>query len=143
MKYSLSTLRRKANEAGYSFQKGYQRYNHDGWGYVRTWDGERIVGYQILDHRTNFLVHKSLSSSLEIVTGIKNITFKSITDYIILVVYLLKCFGVPKGDMRRFVAEFQDNIETLRKQIPTSLFTRIVLTDTRPKLKSLQEYIRK
>ena len=88
-------------------------------------------------------IDKSLSSSLEIVTGIKSITFKSITDYIILVVYLLKCFGVPKGDMRRFVAEFQDNIETLRKQIPTSLFTRIVLTDTRPKLKSLQEYIRK
>lgn len=88
-------------------------------------------------------IDKSLSSSLEIVTGIKSITFKSITDYIILVVYLLKCFGVPKGDMRRFVAEFQDNIETLRKQIPTSLFARIVLTDTRPKLKSLQEYIRK
>ena len=88
-------------------------------------------------------IDKSLSSSLEIVTRIKNITFKSITDYIILVVYLLKCFGVPKGDMRRFVVEFQDNIETLRKQIPTSLFTRIVLTDTRPKLKSLQEYIRK
>lgn len=36
MQYSLSTLRKKANEAGYSFQKGYQRYNHDGWGYVHT-----------------------------------------------------------------------------------------------------------
>lgn len=88
-------------------------------------------------------IDRSLSSSLEIVTGIKNITFKSITDYIILVVYLLKCFGVSKGDMRRFVVEFQDNIETLRKQIPTSLFTKIVLTDTRPKLQSLQTYIRK
>lgn len=40
MQYSLSTLRRKAHEAGYSFQKGYQRYNHDGWGYVRRWDKE-------------------------------------------------------------------------------------------------------
>lgn len=47
MQYSLSTLRRKAHEADYSFQKGYQRYNHDGWGYVRAGDGERIVGYQI------------------------------------------------------------------------------------------------
>lgn len=54
MQYSLSTLRRKAHEADYSFQKGYQRYNHDGWGYVRAGDGERIVGYQILDYRTNF-----------------------------------------------------------------------------------------
>lgn len=59
MKYSLSTLRRKANEAGYSFQKGYQRYNHDGWGYVHTKDDKRIVGYQILDHRSGILVHPS------------------------------------------------------------------------------------
>lgn len=59
MQYSLSTLRKKANEAGYSFQKGYQRYNHDGWGYVHTLDGERIVGYQILDYHTNLLVYPS------------------------------------------------------------------------------------
>ena len=59
MQYSLSTLRKKANEAGYSFQKGYQRYNHDGWGYVHTLDGERIVGYQVLDYRSNCLVYPS------------------------------------------------------------------------------------
>ena len=59
MQYSLSTLKKKANEAGYSFQKGYQRYNHAGWGYVRSQNGERIVGYQILDNQTNFLVGPS------------------------------------------------------------------------------------
>ena len=37
MQYSLFTLRRKANEAGYSFQKG----------------------YQILDYRSNCLVYPS------------------------------------------------------------------------------------
>ena len=40
MQYSLSTLRRKAHEAGYSFQKGYQRYWYNDWGYVRTRNGE-------------------------------------------------------------------------------------------------------
>ena len=59
MQYSLSTLRRKAHEAGYSFQKGYLRYNHDGYGYVRSWDGERTIGYQIFDYRTNLLVGPS------------------------------------------------------------------------------------
>ncbi len=59
MKYSLSALKRKANDAGYSFQKGYQRYNHDGYGYVRRWDGERIVWYQIFDYHTNLLVGPS------------------------------------------------------------------------------------
>lgn len=59
MKYSLSALKKKANMAGYSFQKGYQRYNHDGWGYVLTADGERVVGYQIFDYQTGFLVYPS------------------------------------------------------------------------------------
>lgn len=58
MQYSLSTLKKKANKAGYSFQKGYQRYLH--WhGYVRTETGERIVGYQIFDYRLNALVWPS------------------------------------------------------------------------------------
>lgn len=83
----------------------------------------------------------AVSSSLEIKTGIKNITFKSITDYVILVVYLLKCFGVSKNEMKRIVLEFQSIIEELRKQLPPSIFTKIVLTDTRPKLRDLQKFI--
>lgn len=83
----------------------------------------------------------SLSTCLEIQTGIRSITFKSITDYIILVAYLLKCFGVPKSDIKHFIAEFQDAIESLRKQIPINLFAKIVLTDTRTKLQSLQKYV--
>lgn len=59
MQYSMSTLRRKANKAGYSFQKGYQRYNHEDWGYVHTADGERTVGYQIFDYQSGMLVNPS------------------------------------------------------------------------------------
>lgn len=70
-----------------------------------------------------------------------NVTFKSITDYIILVAYLLKCFGVPKSDIKHFIAEFQDAIEALRKQIPINLFAKIVPTDTRTKLQSLQKFL--
>ena len=83
----------------------------------------------------------SLSTCLEIQTGIRSITFKSITDYIILVAYLLKCFGVPKSDFKHFIAEFQDAIESLRKQIPINLFAKIVPTDTRTKLQSLQKFL--
>lgn len=83
----------------------------------------------------------SLSTCLEIQTGIRSITFKSITDYIILVACLLKCFGVPKSDIKHFIAEFQDAIEALRKQIPINLFAKIVPTDTRTKLQSLQKFL--
>lgn len=86
-------------------------------------------------------VDGALSTCLEIQTGIRNITFKSITDYIILVAYLLKRFGVPKGEIKRFISEFQDAIETLRKQVPINVFAKIVLTDTRNKLQGLQKFI--
>lgn len=86
-------------------------------------------------------VDGALSTCLEIQTGIRNITFKSITDYIILVAYLLKRFGVPKGEIKRFISEFQDAIETLRKRVPIRVFTKIVLTDTRNKLQGLQKFI--
>ena len=83
----------------------------------------------------------AVSSSLSIKTGINNITFKSITDYLILVVYLMKCFCVSKTEMKRVVIEFQAAIEDLRKQLPPSLYTKIVLTDTRPKIQGLLKYI--
>ena len=86
-------------------------------------------------------VDGALSACLEIQTGIRNITFKSITDYIILVAYLLKRFGVPKGEIKRFISKFQDAIETLRKQVPINVFAKIVLTDTRNKLQGLQKFI--
>ena len=59
MQYSLSTLKKKANDAGYSFQEGYQRYNRKGWGYVPATDGDRAVGYQIFDYQSGFLVYPS------------------------------------------------------------------------------------
>lgn len=57
--YVLSTMRKKALEAGYSFQRGYQRYLRKGWGYVTDADGNRCVGYQIQDKRTGNLVYPS------------------------------------------------------------------------------------
>ena len=53
---SLRTIQKKANEHGFSFQKGYQRYIYDGWGFVKDEEGNKIVGYQILDNTTGIPV---------------------------------------------------------------------------------------
>lgn len=57
--YSLSTLVKKANKAGYSLQHGYRRYLHKGWGYVTDANGVRQMGYQVQDNQTGFLVYPS------------------------------------------------------------------------------------
>ena len=59
--YPFSTLKKKALDAGYSIQHGYQRYLHKGWGYVVDPGGNRCIGYQIRDNRTGLLVYPSNS----------------------------------------------------------------------------------
>ena len=83
----------------------------------------------------------ALLNPLEIETGIKNITFKSIVDYLILVVYILKCFGASKTDIRKLVSDVKSTIETLRNGVPTSIYAKIIPTDTRKKLVNLNKYI--
>ena len=56
MVYKMSTLKKKAREAGYSLQYGRQHYLHKGWGIVRDWTGEPIMGYQIYSYTDGVLV---------------------------------------------------------------------------------------
>ena len=86
-------------------------------------------------------IDSSVSNSLVNETGIQNITFKNITDYIILVTYLLKCTNTSKSEMRRLISDFQSDLEYLRKKIPISIYTQIVPTNTRGKLKALRLFI--
>lgn len=86
-------------------------------------------------------IDSALPSSLEIETSISGITFKSIVDYLILIVYLLKCFGVSKTEIRKLVSDVQGAIETLRSSVPTNIHAKIIPTDTRGKFANLNKYI--
>ena len=48
---TFRTMQKKANEAGYSLQRGRQHYLRKGWGLVRDDEGNPIIGYQIVDYR--------------------------------------------------------------------------------------------
>lgn len=86
-------------------------------------------------------IDHALISSLEIETNIKNVTFKSIVDYLVLIVYLLKCFGVSKTETRKLVTDVQEAIEILRSSVPTNIYAKIIPTDTRGKFVNLNKYI--
>ena len=83
----------------------------------------------------------SVSSTLEIETGIQNIGFSSIVDYVVLVAYLLKKLGTSKTDIKTFVSDIQNTVETFRASVPSNLFAKVVYTDTRRKLLQLKEFI--
>ena len=55
--YSYRTIQRKANEAGCTLRKGYQRYLDPAFGvYVTDENGDKISGYEVMDWRLGFTV---------------------------------------------------------------------------------------
>lgn len=70
-------------------------------------------------------------------TGVSNISFSTIVDYIILVAYIMKCLSFTKTEIKKFISDFKDSIEELRKRVPPTVFSVIIHTDTRNKLQTL------
>lgn len=57
--YSLTTLRRRAYEAGYRIEKGFQHYLLRGYPVCRDCNGEAYTGYDVRDLATGQLVYES------------------------------------------------------------------------------------
>lgn len=74
-------------------------------------------------------------------TGISNITFESIVDYVILISFMMKLLECPKKKIMAFIRLFEKNCEELRGKISTSIFNTIVYTDSRAKLNMLKQYL--
>ena len=74
-------------------------------------------------------------------TGITNISFKTIVDYIILISFVMKLLKCNKSDIIPFISQFEDACEDLRKKIPMNIFSKIVYTDTRGKLSAMKKYL--
>lgn len=86
-------------------------------------------------------ISRNFKNAISIDTGINNITFDSIVDYIILIVYLLKGLGETKTELKKFVNGFMNIIEGFRENSNISYYNRIIPTDTRNKLNSLNIFI--
>ena len=86
-------------------------------------------------------VSQRISKCISAETGITNITFDSIVDYVILISFMMKLLKCPKTKILSFVRSYEKNCEELRGKVSTSIFNTIVYTDTRTKLKLLKKYL--
>lgn len=58
--FSYRMIQRKANEAGLTLRKGYQRYLDPAFGtYVTDKNGKKITGYEVMDWQTGYTVKGS------------------------------------------------------------------------------------
>lgn len=88
-------------------------------------------------------INKTLIKALYQDTNIPGINFNSITDYIILVVYLLKKLGKTNKELTKTINDFIKVSDNLKQDMPMSIYNQIILTNDYQKLKSLKIFIRK
>lgn len=82
-----------------------------------------------------------LKEFLKSETGINNIEFENIIDYVIITVYLLQKLGAQKRALRRIVRKIINESERLRKLIPVPIHTSIIGSDFRNKTNDLNNFI--
>ena len=87
-------------------------------------------------------IHQSLCNSLINETKVARIDFNSITDYFVLAIYLAKNLQFPRTVLKSTISDFESITETLRKQIPFSIFSQIIHTNTRNKVSLLRSFLK-
>ena len=85
-------------------------------------------------------IDKQVINAIGNATGIKNLTFEEITDYLVLVIYQLKLFKVNKTEMKQTISRFEAIVEQLRSSVPTNLFNRIIYTNSRSKIQQIRAF---
>ena len=86
-------------------------------------------------------IDKQVSNAISNAIGIRGITFETITDYLVLLIYQLKLLKVPKTEMKKMISEFESVVEKMRTNIPANVFSQIIHTDNNLKIQQLKKYV--
>lgn len=85
----------------------------------------------------------NLCNSLIRSTGIENITFFTIVDFLILVVFLMLSMGYTKTSVKKLILDFRRNCFTLGNSVDASIYHKIVHTDVIRKTNALEEFVKR
>lgn len=86
-------------------------------------------------------IDRQIVQAITHASRIRGLTFQTVTDYLVLLVYQLKLLRVPGAALAETTDHFQNLAETLRGQIPIAVFHQILHTDSGTKMSQLKHYI--
>jgi len=72
----------------------------------------------------------------------KGVVFDTITDYLVLVVYLSAGLGFPKREVYRTTTSYASLTDELRSRVPARVFDQIVHSGNRGKVRRIEAWIR-
>mgnify|MGYP002304542939 CR=1 FL=1 len=73
--------------------------------------------------------------------GLPYVNFKTIGDYLILICYYLKIFGVPKTEIKAFIRNFENITDEYRGTVNTVVATKVLHPDLPSRLSILKSRI--
>ena len=90
------------------------------------------------DRNTN----KNIIRWVETETGILNVNFEYFSDYIALIICLLKHVQYPRKRLIKFLGDYEECINDLYKELPLPIYNKIVATGIKGKLEKLMLYVK-
>ncbi len=84
-----------------------------------------------------------IKNYIQNMTGVRNINFKNIEDFLVLVIFLLKHLNTTTTELKKIIRELEISIKRLEGTIPNPSFFQILGTDVNNKLSKLKEYTSK
>ena len=87
-------------------------------------------------------INKILDKVISYDTKVQDIFFNSITDYIVLVIYILKNLKKSNTELNKVINDYIKLINELESRIPEMIYDQIILTNDRKKLNDLKKFIK-
>lgn len=86
-------------------------------------------------------INTGVSQLLKQETGVGKVDFADITDYVVLLVFLMRRMGFTKTECKQLITGYEAIIERYRAELPFNVFSRIIKTTARGKLTALRQFV--
>lgn len=87
--------------------------------------------------------NRNIIKWVETETGISIVNFCYFSDYMALIICLLKHVQYPKEMLMKFLSEYEESINELYKELQLPIYNKIVATGIKNKLDKLDDYVNK
>lgn len=89
----------------------------------------------------NASVNHDIGKMLAADAGVNMIDFSEITDYVILIAYLLFKLQIPEDDIASFLNSYRNILNRYKPLLPQPIFSRLVHTNAFHKLSRTEQFI--
>jgi abortive infection bacteriophage resistance protein len=86
-------------------------------------------------------INTGVAQLLKQETGVGRIDFTDITDYLILLVYLMRRMGFTKTECKQLVTGYGAILEKYRAELPFRIYSKLIKTSAHGKLIALRQFV--